>query len=195
MFVQLWDSQYAVYLDISLNLLVGMWVGDFSTSWACRFVGGTLWQFGAATSICLFSDCCPFNWLWYGLYGLSLFHGPPFWFPAQACALASYTWSDLVVTSFCYSSINYSSLLEQKSLELMWEIRQPLSSYKSMLWLIIVHLSNWPPTHPLYLVSTWNNPNPLFPIGKMSERPCFVPFSGLDHIYTTKQHWLSVCMS
>ncbi len=113
MFVQLWDSLYEVYLDISLDLLVAMWVGDFSSSSACRIVGGTMWQSGAATSICLFSDCCPLNWLWYGLYGLSLFHGPPFWFPAQACALASYTWSDLVVTSFCYSSINYSNLLSK----------------------------------------------------------------------------------
>ncbi len=42
MFVQLWDSLYEVYLDISLDLLVAMWVGDFSSSSACRIVGGTM---------------------------------------------------------------------------------------------------------------------------------------------------------
>lgn len=90
--LQLWDSLYVVYLDISPNLPVGMWVGDFSTWSACNVVGGTMWQSGAATSICLFSDCCPFNRLWYGLYGLSLLHRPPLWFPAQAFSFVSYTW-------------------------------------------------------------------------------------------------------
>lgn len=79
-------------ISVLICLWVCMWVGDFSTWSACGVVGGTMWQSSAATSICLFSDCCPFNWLWYGLYGLSLLQRPPLWFPAQAFLFVSYTW-------------------------------------------------------------------------------------------------------
>lgn len=96
-------------------------------------------------------------------------------------------WSDLVVISSCYSSINYSSLWKKKSLESMLEASLELKKATSLFLQIYVVIDYSPPnsptTHSLYLVSTWSNPNPLFPIGKMSDWPCFVPFSGLDHIY------------